>query len=279
LAERLGMTTNAFREVLGKHGLGALLLASSRHFYLRRLPLPSPALSGHKRQPGLLSVQYFSSTRSIKDQSSQTTTFEDPSRKGLFFHLVPPPTPLSATRPVFAVSFLADPPPFSESSTVLGWLPAETPGDDREAGLNDFVQNPRFLPLLHEALSSGLAEAVDDIQASGALQLGEGWMHIHGERQNKNLLPRPECKHISVRRCCPPDDRNLPPLNRIGDPDDILASVRVEGGKILAETYQAMPSYRVCTTDGITQLTEGLASKLRTLLAARAREESLRNPR
>ena len=54
---------------------------------------------------------------------------------------------MSATRPVFAVSLLADAPPSSESSTVLGWLPAETPADDRDAGLNDFVQN-RALPLL-----------------------------------------------------------------------------------------------------------------------------------
>ena len=134
------MKTNAFRQVLRKQGT-AFLLASSRHPRLCRLPPPSFALSGHKQRLGPLSVRHLSSTRSLKDQSSQTTTFEDPSRKGLFFHLVPPPTPLSATRPVFAVSLLADPPTFSESSTVLGWLPAETPGDDREAGLNDFVQN------------------------------------------------------------------------------------------------------------------------------------------
>ncbi|KAN0107752.1 hypothetical protein V8E52_009841, partial [Russula decolorans] len=175
-------------------------------------------------------------------------TFEDPSRKGLFYHLVPPPTPLSATRPVFAVSLLADAPPSPESSTALGWLPAETPGDDGNAGLNDFVENPRFLPLLHKAISEGLAEAVDDIQVAGALQLGNGWMHVH-------------------------DERNIPPLNRIGDPDDILASVRVENGKIIAETYQAMPSYRLCTAHGVTQLTEGLASKLQSLLEARACEE------
>jgi len=36
------------------------------------------------------------------------------------------------------------------------------------------------------------------------------------------LLPRPR---VTL------DDRNVPPLNRIGDPDDISASVRVEGGK------------------------------------------------
>jgi len=107
----------------------------------------------------------------------------------------------------------------------------------------------RFLPLLHEAISEGLAEAVDDIQVAGALQLGNGWMHIH-------------------------DERNVPPLNRIGDPDDILASVRVEDGKIIPETYQAMPSYRVSTAHGVTQLTEGLASKLQRLLEKCAREES-----
>ncbi|KAH9958108.1 hypothetical protein BGW80DRAFT_1185285, partial [Lactifluus volemus] len=114
----------------------------------------------------------------------------------------------------------------------------------------------RFLPLLHDAISEGLAEGVDDIQAAGAQQLGEGWMHIH-------------------------DDRNIPPLNRVGDPDDILASVRVQDGKVREpllffrpKTYQPMPSYRVCTAHGVTQLTEGLASKLRGLLEERAREES-----
>ena len=171
-----------------------------------------------------------------------------------------------------------------------------------------FFCSARFLPLLHEALSSGLAEGVDDVQASGALQLGEGWMHIHGMRQKYSSACRLKervthfCPMLLWRPRVPPDDRNLPPLNRIGDPDDILASVRVEGGKvgltsitlvryflaglkgsrttqILAETYQAMPSYRICTAHGVTQLTEGLASKLRTLLYARAREESLRNPR
>ena len=133
------MKSSAFRGVLAKHGTGAFLIAPCRHTCLRRLPLRSSTLSGHKPQPGLHSgVRHFSSTWSLKDQ---ITTFEDPSRKGLFYHLVPPPTPLSDTRSVFAVSFLSDPPPFSESSTVLGWLPAETPGDDHEAGLNDFVQN------------------------------------------------------------------------------------------------------------------------------------------
>ncbi|KAG8960402.1 hypothetical protein FRC03_006561 [Tulasnella sp. 419] len=58
------------------------------------------------------------------------------------------------------------------------------------------------------------------------------------------------------------DLRNVPSLGRIGDPDDIIASVMVENGKIIPSTYQPMPSYRLCTGDGLTKLTEGLSKKL-----------------
>ena len=123
-----------------------------------RLPLHSSTLSGHKQQPELhFGVRHFSSTWSLKDQ---ITTFEDPLRKGLFYHPVPPPIPLSDTRSVFAISFLSDPPPFSESSTVLC-----TPYLLFHARL---AHRPaHLLPLLHDVISGGLVEA-----GSGALQLG-----------------------------------------------------------------------------------------------------------
>ena len=141
------MLANVVR-VLGKQGTGALILPSTRRVWLARRPQPS------SRPP--LSPRHFtsSSARALPDDGSRsphspTSTFEDPTRKGLFYHLVPPPTPLSARRPVFAVSLLADPPPSAKSSTVLGWLPAETPGDDRDAGLNDFVENRARLSNFH----------------------------------------------------------------------------------------------------------------------------------
>lgn len=34
-----------------------------------------------------------------------------------------------------------------------------------------------------------------------------------------------------------------------------------------------MPAYRICTADGVTHLTEGLAKKLKELLDQRAAEE------
>ena len=91
------------------------------------------------------------------------------------------------------------------------------------------------------------------------------------------------------------DNRNVPALGRIGDPDDILASVLVRDSKarlnfvhmfhvnslaqtkkILPETYQPMPSYRFCTADGVIQLTPGLAQKLQTTLVQLAESEMAR---
>lgn len=62
-------------------------------------------------------------------------------------------------------------------------------------------------------------------------------------------------------------------MGRIGDPDDILATVLVEDSKIQPETYQPMPAYRLCTSDGVTHLSDGLAQRLREMLQDEAREE------
>ncbi|KZV75644.1 hypothetical protein PENSPDRAFT_646940 [Peniophora sp. CONT] len=194
-----------------------------------------------------LSYRPFSmSARTLQEQQ---TTFPDPERADLWYHLFEPPTPASGTHRVFAVSLASTPPPTPSSSTIIGWLPAEPNSGRQEAGLNDFVENATFRHVLHDAIKQGLAEGVDDIQVHGALQLREGWMHIN-------------------------DQRNVPALGRIGDPDDILGSVRVEDGKIMAETYEAMPAYRLCTSDGVIQLTDGLANKLRHILEERARVEA-----
>ncbi|KAJ3482018.1 hypothetical protein NLI96_g7278 [Meripilus lineatus] len=189
-----------------------------------------------------------SSTLRLSDDLPPTS-FSDPERPGLYYHLFEPPTSVSSTSPVFAISFLPGAPLVAESKTVLGWLPAQTFGGDGEAGLNDFRQNPSFLNILHEAIESGLNDGVDEVQKNGAIQTQQGWMHIH-------------------------DERNVPALGRIGDPDDIIASVRVEEGKILPGTYQRMPSYRLCTSDGIMQLSEGLANRLMETLRKYAELET-----
>jgi hypothetical protein len=38
----------------------------------------------------------------------------------------------------------------------------------------------RFRDFLHRVVLAGLREGVDDIQINAAVQLQQGWMHIHG---------------------------------------------------------------------------------------------------
>lgn len=60
----------------------------------------------------------------------------------------------------------------------------------------------------------------------------------------------------------PIDERHLPPAGRIGEPEDLIASVFVQDGKILAETYAPTPTYRVVTGDGPLVLPRGLDQAL-----------------
>lgn len=69
------------------------------------------------------------------------TSFPDPDRPELFYHLVEPPNALSNTNAAFALSFLPEVPPTSDSSAVIGWLPAAAESEAQEAGLNDFREN------------------------------------------------------------------------------------------------------------------------------------------
>lgn len=71
-------------------------------------------------------------------------------------------------------------------------------------------------------------EGVDEVQVNGARQLQEGWMHIHGAFLfRSSRFDRRDCRAYTLV-----DERNIPPLGRIGDPDDIIASVRVQDGKV-----------------------------------------------
>jgi hypothetical protein len=123
-------------------------------------------------------------------------SFPDPSRGDLFYHFFSPP-------PVYALSFLSTPPPSVDSCTVIGWLPAVAEREGQETGLRDFKENrecnyrkahssdidnlytEKFRILLHQAIRDGLNEGVDKIQINGAIQLHQGWMHIHGEKSDK----------------------------------------------------------------------------------------------
>ena len=183
----------------------------------------------------------------LRRWSSSEAPLPDPSRPDLFYHLLPLPLEPDPSQsiPVYALSFLPAPPPSPRSATVLGWLPAvtDTATEDVGAGLNDFVENraymtpmyinnvsyqhassARFRPLLHQALQQALREGADDIWINSAIQLQQGWMHIHGMLQGRMTSSVDLDNYV--------DSRNVPALGRIGDPDDIIASVLVEDSKV-----------------------------------------------
>ena len=131
------------------------------------------------------------------------TSFPDPTRPDIFYHLINPPNPRSKHHPAFAISFLSSPPPSPDSRTILGWLHAATAAEsDSGAGLNDFLENSAFLQvilglrfllwgvlrcvtepfidILHYAIKQALVEGIDEVQIARAVQTQQGWMHING---------------------------------------------------------------------------------------------------
>ncbi|CAE6474819.1 unnamed protein product [Rhizoctonia solani] len=158
---------------------------------------------------------------------------EDPERKGLYYH------PIGDN--VFALSFLDEKPANQNSATVIGLVK----GGEKS---NSFQENQAFVDLLHDTVKAALLEGVDQELSNDAVQRKEGWLHVH-------------------------DYRNFPELGRVGDPDDILGSVLVQDGKIKGETYERMPAYRTCTTDGPVKLSPSLHERLlKSLREAHQRE-------
>lgn len=129
----------------------------------------------HSHLPKRPTRTFFSSNHLHNDSHQippePPTSFTDPTRPDLFYHLVflernsITHSPFSSDVdvgdiPVFAVSLLERPPPFAASSTVLGWLPAEGGGAEDGAedggegeggvGLNDFTENREWFSLFAE---------------------------------------------------------------------------------------------------------------------------------
>ncbi|KZT36288.1 hypothetical protein SISSUDRAFT_1024433 [Sistotremastrum suecicum HHB10207 ss-3] len=186
----------------------------------------------------------IASTSSLRNQSqSQAAVQEQGISRPLYYHLLQP------AKQAWAVSFLPEPPKTPESPTILGYLPAKPASEEADSDaleLNDFRENPAFMSLLHRTIQKALRDGVDETLKAEAIQRGEGWLHINGtSSKSPQMMPR-----------------NVPALGRINDPEDIVASVMVEDGKILPDTYQVMPTYRLITTDGPIRLPHGLDERL-----------------
>ncbi|WWD00641.1 hypothetical protein V866_007576 [Kwoniella sp. B9012] len=158
---------------------------------------------------------------------------KDPSHPYLHYH--PNSTHLT-------LSFLPDP-PVKRSKTILGYLPL---GD---ATLDDFREEPGFLDTLHSAIQSGLELGKSDsIKYEAESRPTDGWIHVT-------------------------DERAIPPVGRIGETEDLIGSVYVQDGKIIASTYSPLPTYRIITPNGVLTLPKGLDEHLIDVLKRIDKEE------
>jgi len=92
---------------------------------------------------------------------------------------------------------------------------------------------------MHETVKNALKEGVDETVAAEALQRKSGWMHIQGAFSMQSCL-------VYLFDVSGLDERNIPALGRVGDPDDILASVMVENGKV-SNFYLSITLFLECS--------------------------------
>ncbi|WWD21537.1 hypothetical protein CI109_106023 [Kwoniella shandongensis] len=181
-------------------------------------------------------------TTSAISRQSQPQTQSDPSNGGSAKDPSHPYLHYHPTSTHTVLSFLPRP-PVGRSRTALGYLPL---GD---AGLDDFREEPAFKEILDQAIKSGLEQGKSQsVTFEAETRPGDGWIHIT-------------------------DERAIPPAGRIGETEDLIGSVYVQDGKIVASTYSPLPTYRLVTTNGVLTLPRGLDQHLVEVLEAIDAEE------
>ncbi|GAA6027755.1 hypothetical protein JCM8097_008018 [Rhodosporidiobolus ruineniae] len=200
-----------------------------------------------------LSVRPIS--RFFSSSSSSLSASSIPSRvySGLYYH--PAPSPAPTTPPTrFSVSFLPSPPPnLAFSPTTLGFVrplppsatlssfdqkdqPPRPQEDPRVPPITprNWDDNPQFLPLLHQFLQANVENDLWLQTQAKAVEGNDTYIHIADQRA--------------------PADANRQP-----HPQDVLASVLVQEGKLVPSSYEAnTTAYRLVSNDGLLQLPEQL---------------------
>lgn len=139
-----------------------------------------------------------------------------------------------------AVSYLPSTP--SEASrAVVGYAPLNSSGTDIDLSKpSKFRINPTFIEALNETCAAHGHE--DPILQAMAAAQDSGHLHIA-------------------------DEKNPPPYGRIPYPEDIVGSIRIEHGKLIKGTFQAMKeAYRPVSGNGVVKLSEYLEWKMLALL-------------
>lgn len=245
--------------------------------------LPAKLGSGSLTPPAIMLfatrrlLPLYSTSRSFSTSSTllQRTSLESPSYAGLFYH----PAPSSPT--AWSLSFLPSPAPYPAfAPTTIGVL--DHNARDRALGKagegipelspRNFVENGQFKEVLHDILRGAVGQdlVLDTVAKTrpedGYMQVLSALLSVdslltplralYHPAHTSNRLAPPLISHIADARC------PLDP-NRVPDPSDIIASLLVQGGKVIAESYEAGAMHRLVTADGMMKLDESLMKELR----------------
>ncbi|SCZ93899.1 BZ3500_MvSof-1268-A1-R1_Chr6-3g08966 [Microbotryum saponariae] len=189
---------------------------------LRQLPRSTPSIS----QSQLWHRRHSSST------SSTSSSLESPSYPGLYYHPIP-----SSSPPSYTLSFLPTPAPsLTFSPTTIGTLHTTTTTSLKGNELPDptprqFKDNPEFSQVLQEIIKEVIArEGNKGLETMAKTRPEDGWIHITDQRTQFDVL------------------------SRVPDPSDIIASLLVQNGEIIRESYQPSGTHRLVTIDGMMKL-------------------------
>lgn len=152
----LRLFRNAGMKILGSRACNPIYVPSRFHFPTMSPPWALTSLA--RLRPGvptwtLWRQTYASKTSTLPrgystvspeaNSESNSPVLTDPERPDLFYHLLEPPSAVSATNHVFGLSFLdaLKTKDGAQSPRIIGYLPASEGGHAIEAGLNDFKEN------------------------------------------------------------------------------------------------------------------------------------------
>ncbi|SCV67424.1 BQ2448_5035 [Microbotryum intermedium] len=216
--------------------------------------------------------------------SSTPSSIESPSYPGLYYH------PIGSTSPqAYSLSFHPTPAPsLNFSPTTIGTLhstgstgtSSSSSSDLPEPNPRHFDDNPEFSQVLQEILKEVIAsEGNKVLETMAKTRPEDGWIvspssaefdaikQGEGDKEGQlsdSLHHLRSCnflQHITDQRT------QIDVLSRVPDPSDIIASLLVQNGEIIPDSYQPSGTHRLVTIDGMMKLERELFRAVRVRLA------------
>lgn len=148
-------------------------------------------------------------------------------------HTLPPPLRFEADGARWALAFAAlDETP---RHAIVGWHPGPVPVAGGAVALDvaRFEENAVFVRLLHAVVRRHLPAS--PVWQKRARELGSGWMNVLDQRSG---------------------------LARATPSEDIVGTIQLADGRMLADTYEPMPTHRLYTDAGVFRLDTHLQREL-----------------